>query len=120
MTSVGRTVLYAVGAALVLGGVGIGLVQGGIMPNPFAPKSPSGLVQVVNWPQTFTQAKSALIQLSIIAIEHQNTTLEANAHAEAQAIRSAYPSAGPAGGYTPPQLVQMGYLPSSYLTASGS
>ena len=114
-----RLVLGIVGGALVAAGTGYALVEAGVIPNPFAPKPPSSLTLVVKWPQTFYQAKQALLTLSVVAIEHQNTAVEANAHLEAQAIRTAYPGAGPTGGYTCQDLVQLGMIDSSYCTQGG-
>ena len=119
MDATTRTVLAIVGGVLVVGGAAYGLVEVGVIPNPFAPAAPVGLATPVKWPQTFYQAKQALIALSVTAIEHKYTTLEAQAHAEAEAIRSVYPGAGPSGGYTCEQLVQMGRIDASYCT-SGS
>jgi len=117
MTGTSRLVLGVLGGVAVVGGLGYALVEMGYLPNPFAAAAPSGLAQIVAWPQTFYQAKKALVQLSVIAIEHQNTTLEQQAHAEAEAIRAVYPGAGPTGGYTCQQLVQMGEIDASYCTA---
>lgn len=118
MTEGGRTALYVIGGVLAVAGIGYGLVEVGVLPNPIAPKAPASLSAFpVKWPQTFYQAKTALIQLSVIAIENKFTALEAQAHAEASAIRAVYPGAGPAGGYTCTQLVSMKMIDASYCTA---
>lgn len=118
MTTGGRIALIVVGGLALLGGGGYAAVEAGYLPNPFAPKPPATLsVFVVTWPQTFYQAKTALINLSVISIENIDTQTEVNAHAEAQAIRAVYPGAGPAGGYTCQQLVAMGKIDPSYCSS---
>lgn len=120
MTDGWRTALLVTGITLGIGGLGYGLVEVGVLPNPFGPKPPAGLTAFpIKWPQTFYQAQQALIQLSVIAIENKYTTLETQAHAEAQAIRSVYAGSGPAGGYTCQQLVAMGKIDPKYCTTAG-
>jgi hypothetical protein len=117
MTSGERTALLIGGLAFALGGAYVAGVEAGFLPNPFAPKPPPGTPIIVRWPQTFSQARRALVQLDVMWFQNRsNPALQTQLHQEAEAIRQAYPGAGPEGGYTCQQLVQMGQLSSSYCT----
>jgi len=114
-----RAALISLGGMAIVAGGWIAGVEAGILPNPFAPQPPPGTPLIVRWPQTFAQAKRAIVQLDVLWFENrENPTLQQQLHIEANAIRAAYPGSGPPDGYTCQQLVQMGVLSPSYCTGT--
>ena len=121
MTNAERGLLFAVGGLAVLGGGWLVGVEAGVLPNPFAPQPPPGTPLPLKWPQTFGQAKRAIIQLDSLWFQNRgNTVYQGQLHAEADAIRAAYPGSGPEQGYTCQQLVQMGALSAEYCTGTSA
>jgi hypothetical protein len=82
--------------------------------------APSGVPTPYPWPASLAAAKTALQQIDAQYFVAQNvgdSSLMDQFHLEAQAVRAAYPTAGPAGGYTAAQLVSLGLLPRTFLPA---
>jgi len=112
--------------ALLVGAVGA-VVAGGalilypIIRAPGACAAPSGVPTIEPWPCTAGQAHQTLITLDKLWWEYwaangrtTSSGYQSQLHAEAQAIRQAYPGSGPSGGYTCHELVRLGALPSNF------
>jgi len=112
--------------ALLVGSLGATVAGGALLlypviRTPALCAAPSGVPTIEPWPCNAGQAHQTLITLDQLWWEYwaandhiTSSGYQAQLHAEAQAIRQAYPGSGPSGGYTCHELIQLGALASSF------
>lgn len=109
--AVGSVGLVAAGAALLFWPrirQAIGGAPGGCTPPP-------GVPTPLKWPCSKQEAEATLLSLSTLWWNNiGNEEFQNQLHAEAEAIRKAFPGAGPEGGYTCEELVAKGIFTPSY------
>lgn len=116
MSPQGRTALLVLSAGALVAGAGLLLypeIRRRLPPATGCP-APPNVPTPYPWPCTFEAAKGTLIALSLDWWRSiGNPNRQRDLHLEAEAIRQAFPGAGPPGGYTCEQLADLGLIPKS-------